>query len=282
MDDFVVYVEKFLTFFRKERSIGHRKSVKIIEGGGMGFVRLVCLFVFPLCFVCGDVSFQYRAIGDRKDVADLLRAKPKKRVLDVGYSANTWSSEFVTHFIDINRPENCSKIAFIGDINSVETWQAIEKDVKKNGLFDYCICSHTLEDIIHPVFVASMIVKYCKAGFIAVPSKFVEMKRQVEGPYRGYIHHRYIYNFEEGKLTGYPKLSFIEYDGRFDPVANQLSENNSELQVFWNDTFDLKIINDNYMGPNAVSVLKYYDGLLVNCKMHMRPIASEKRETPFR
>jgi len=222
---------------------------------------LWCLLLIHGQILFADARSQYRAIGDRKEVLSLLSSHPKKRVLDVGYSANTWSSKFVTHYIDIQQSTDQSKISFVGDINSPQVWEAVEKDVLKNGLFDYCICSHTLEDIVNPVFVALMIKKFCRAGFIAVPSKFTEMKT-VEGPYRGYIHHRYIYNFEDGKLIGYPKLNFIEYDRRFDALANQFKVENSELQLFWDGGFELKIINDNYMGPNVTAVLGYYNNLL--------------------
>jgi hypothetical protein len=73
-------------------------------------------------------------------------------------------------------------------------WSKIEEDVSKNGKFDFCVCSHTLEDIINPEFVQSMINKYCKSGFVAVPSKYQECTRNIphNGTYRGYIHHRYI------------------------------------------------------------------------------------------
>lgn len=227
------------------------------------FTWLLSLSILHCHLLLGDAIFQYRPLRDRTEVLSHLLANPQKRVLDIGYSAYTWSSQFVTHYVDIRSANDNTKMAFVGDINFPEVWKAVERDVLQNGLFDYCICSHTLEDIINPVFVASMINKFCKAGFIAVPSKFTEMK-VIEGPYRGYIHHRYIYNFEHGKLVGYPKLNFIEHDKRFDYIADQFTYENSELQVFWRDNFELKIINDNYMGPNVNAVLNYYNGLLIN------------------
>jgi len=227
----------------------------------MQLLKWAFCLLFMHCHIFGDVRCYYRALGDRKEVLSLLKAHPQKRVLDVGYSAYTWSSQFVTHYIDIRLSNDISKIAFIGDINSPQVWEAVEEDVQKNGSFDYCICSHTLEDIVNPAYVSSMINKFCKSGFIAVPSKFTEMKN-IEGPYRGYIHHRYIYNFENGKLVGYPKLGFIEHDKRFNALSDQFKTENSELQVFWDNGFELNIVNDNYMGPCVSSVLSYYDNLL--------------------
>jgi hypothetical protein len=57
-------------------------------------------------------------------------------------------------------------------------------------------------------------------------------------------------------------LNFIDYDTRFDTLANQLTPDNTELQFFWQDEFDLEIINNNYMGPNVNAVLNYYNSLL--------------------
>ena len=111
------------------------------------------VWVFSLCclhchLLVGEAVFKYRALGDRSEVLSHLTSNPKKRVLDIGYSAHTWSSKFVTHYVDIRPCGDASKVAFEGDINFSQVWAAVEKDVLENGLFDYCICSHTLEDII--------------------------------------------------------------------------------------------------------------------------------------
>jgi hypothetical protein len=222
------------------------------------------LFSYLIIFnINAESTFKYQTYLNRDEIFELLKKESPKRVLDIGYSASMWSKDFVTHYIDIRPAADDSKNCFIGDVTSPEVWELVKEDVEKNGPFDFCICSHTLEDIIHPVFVANMINKFCKAGFIAVPSKFLEMNR-FEGQYRGYIHHRYVYNHENGVLVGYPKLNFMDFDSRFDLIANQLNQSNVELQLFWKDSFELKIINNNYMGPCVGSVLKYYDGLLKN------------------
>jgi len=204
---------------------------------------------------------RYTPLHDRKTVLDFLETTPQKRVLDVGYAVNTWSSKYVTHYCDINEVTS-DKIFFKGDINLPDVWAEIDKDVQLNGKFDFCISSHTFEDIINPYFVSLMIEKYCEKGFIAVPSKYQELKKHVDGNYRGYIHHRYIFNIEENNFVGYPKLNFIETDSRFDAVGQKNNASNSELQFFWKDKIDLKIINNNYMGPTVNHVLGYYNGLL--------------------
>ena len=199
---------------------------------------------------------------ERESILMHLKNSKYQRVLDIGYSANNWSSQFVTHIIDIN-PVKTDKICFFGDINSTEVWNQVEKDVKLNGMFDFCIISHVLEDIINPVYVSKMINKFCLAGFIALRSKFIESTRNIENKYRGFIHHRYIFDIQNNKLIGYPKLNFIEYDTRFDLLEKQYTEYNCELQIYWLAQFELSIINDNYMGPDLISVLQYYENLFL-------------------
>jgi len=197
---------------------------------------------------------------ERDNILQFLKNQNYKRVLDIGYSANNWSAPVVTHYSDIIKID-CQQIGFIGDINCPEVWDVIAQDVLINGPFDFCISSHVLEDIVNPSFVSRMVSKYCLAGFIACPSKFIESSKDIEGPYRGFIHHRYIFNIENDKLIGYPKLNFIEYDSRFDQLSNISTINNRDLQLLWVDEIDLHIINSNYMGPTVTTVVSYYDTL---------------------
>lgn len=205
--------------------------------------------------------FNYTSLHDRNNVLTYLRQSHFSRVLDVGYAVNTWSSEFVTHYMDINRVDS-DKVFFYGDINLPNVWREVEEDVNRNGKFNFCISSHTFEDIINPYFVSLMIEKFCDAGFIAVPSKYQEMKKHIDGDFRGYIHHRYIFNKEGTEFVGYPKLNFIENDSRFTEVAARSNFKNGELQFFWKNKIDLKIVNNNYMGPTVGHVLSYYQNLL--------------------
>lgn len=206
-------------------------------------------------------NFRYTKNNDREIILNYLEKNNFKRVLDIGYAANTWSSKYVTHFIDIYNPDN-KKICFEGDINFPTVWELVESDVAINGIFDFCICTHTFEDIISPLYVSNMIEKYCKSGYVAVPSKYIELKNYVENYWKGYIHHRYIFNKEGDEFIGYPKMGFIEKDSRFDKLSSDKTSNNEELQFFWKDTIDMKIINNNFLGPDINSVLNYYNNLL--------------------
>ena len=197
---------------------------------------------------------------DKSEVINYLQAKKFKRVIDIGASGNVWSKDYLTHYVDINAWDSDEIVGFIGNICLYSTWESILEDVKNNGKFDFAICSHTLEDISCPQLVCEMMCKIAKEGFIAVPSKHAELIKHshVNNPYYGYIHHRWIYNKESDKFVAYPKLSFIEHIDWSDINNNYQG---SELRFYWKDYFSLEIANNDYMGPDAPSVINYFNNL---------------------
>jgi SAM-dependent methyltransferase len=73
------------------------------------------------------------------------------------------------------------------DICDPEPWPFEDK------MFDYVICSHTLEDIRDPVGVCREIIRVGKAGYIETPGAAVEVTRGVESPlWCGWYHHRWL------------------------------------------------------------------------------------------
>lgn len=194
------------------------------------------------------------------------KAEGHYTVIDVGGSANGWSFPYINALVDFNDCNyNNSHITFFKcDITHPDSWIDLLKYVEKNGKFNFCICTHTLEDIINPAFVCEQISKISNEGYIAVPSKFKELSRfESSYNYRGYIHHRWIFNIENNIFMGYPKINYIETDNKFDSIADN-SEDKKDLSFFWKDKIDIKYINNNYLGPNLDSVLSYYNSLCKN------------------
>ena len=195
---------------------------------------------------------------DKSEVIDFLQIKKFERVIDIGASAYAWSTDYLTHYVDIVPWNNAKCMGFVGNICLYSTWEPILEDVKNNGKFDFAICSHTLEDISCPQLVCEMMCKIAKEGFVAVPSKYVELSRNINGPYYGHIHHRWIYNKEGDEFVAYPKLNFIEHRDWSD--ITQKHQGN-ELRFYWKDDFSLEISNNDYMGPNIPSVINYFNNL---------------------
>src|SRR4051812_15068559 len=66
-----------------------------------------------------------------------------------------------------------------------ETW--IQRDICNktpwpfaDKQFDFCICSHILEDIRDPLYVSSELMRVSKRGYIEVPSRVLESCRGQE------------------------------------------------------------------------------------------------------
>jgi FkbM family methyltransferase len=200
----------------------------------------------------------YGPLGSRADYLTVIE-KQKHGVIDIGGVGNKWAGDRVTHTVDINGVE--SDNVFVGNISLPHVWKKVLDYVDKNGLFDYSIATHVLEDVGNPKLVCEMLGAISKRGLLAFPSKYKELIRQ-EGPYRGYIHHRWIFNVEDNQLVAYPKLGFLEHDTVFDELARKNQFGNEELQIEWLGKIDLKIVNDDFLGPNVESVKQYYRKLL--------------------
>jgi hypothetical protein len=149
------------------------------------------------------------------------------------------------------------------NINSPYDWQMVDEYINSNGKFDFSICSHTLEDISNPSYVMTKLAEISCAGFIAVPSKYVEMSRfeTLGYKYRGYIHHRWVFSIRDSKFIGYPKIPFLEQDPAFDSIASTAAAVR-DLSFMWKESIPFEIVNNDYLGPNVDAVIGYYKQLL--------------------
>jgi hypothetical protein len=207
----------------------------------------------------GDTMYNRRTLINR--ISLIKKENPNFTVIDVGGSISGWSTPVVDAIVDINTPEVPTDIrVFAVNINKQDDWKVVLDYVEQNGKFSYVICSHTLEDIANPTLTMDMLPRIANAGYIAVPSKYHELSF-IEGQYRGYIHHRWIYDFRDGKFIGFPKLSFIEYETDLHRIADN-SPARGELYFSWEGTFSYEIVNNDYMGPSVGHVKQYYRRLL--------------------
>ena len=203
----------------------------------------------------------------RKDMLDLLKNRKLEnstyKIIDIGGTTGGWSKDVIDALVDINSPNVLdSNIKFFNfDITDPNGWNTILDYVDNNGKYDFCICSHTLEDIINPAYVCQQISKIAKEGFIAFPSKYRELARD-NSPYRGYIHHRWIFTVVNNELIGYPKVPFIEYETFLDSIAS-CDKNINDLSFYWKDKIEIKYVNNNYLGPDENSVINYYRNLCI-------------------
>lgn len=219
--------------------------------------------------------------GDRAHIFDFINERRKRgdfSVIDVGGSVEGWSAPIVNAILDFNSPValNNNIMHFKSDITHPSGWDEVLDYVNKNGKYDFCICTHTLEDIMNPGYVCEQMTKIAKEGYIAIPSKYRELSKfeafyrqptkfnnkvGVEnGNYRGYIHHRWIFTIHKNEFIGFPKICYINNATTFDDVANY-DESVSDLSFFWKHSISVDYLNNNYLGPSVGHVVSYYDNL---------------------
>ena len=227
----------------------------------------------------------------RQKVLDFIRGRklsnPNYKVIDVGGSAAGWSASVIDALIDINPPENDDKFLYFQvNLGSPDSWESVERYVEKNGKFDFCICTHTLEDLAHPQQVVSQISKIASSGAISTPSKYSELTRfEVAEPglptlHLGWIHHRWIFTFQHGKWMALPKLNFLDHDPFFEGLTNsELSAQYGELHFFWENDVHLTLLNDDYMGPSATAVVKMFKEALSDDDFHEAPLPPSLQTT---
>lgn len=151
------------------------------------------------------------------------------------------------------------------DFVSAPSWQPLYEYVARYGKFDFAICSHVLEDVIDPRIIAEALPRVAKAGYVRVPSKFDELERGRErpfghsvGPYRGSIHHRYIYTVRGGEMLAVPKLPFMDADVSYDSLSGIGRKDLAELNFYWEAALPFRILNDGYVGPSVESVVEQW------------------------
>jgi len=172
--------------------------------------------------------------------SDGYRPMPKGKVIDIG-GANSYLHGKLDAVVDIRQPQASAIHTFVGNIDFPEIWDELLKHVKKHGKWDYAVCTHTLEDINNPLLATQMIPEIANAGVIVVPSKYRELSR-FSGTFRGYIHHRWIFDIRNDQLIALPKINYIE-DPIFDQMHLLLAER-EELIYEWEGAINMRYLND--------------------------------------
>jgi len=203
--------------------------------------------------------------GSREQVINYIKEQKSKgpfKVIDIGGSVEGWSSPYIDGLIDFNIPEHLPDHIkhYQCDITHPNSWEPILKDISVNGKYDFCICTHTLEDIMNPNYVCEKMSEIAKSGYIAVPSKYRELSRFEHTGYRGYIHHRWILTVYKNNVVAFPKINYLDSVKIFDKVAD-MSDNKADLSFTWVNEIKLNYINNNYLGPSVGHVVQYYNQL---------------------
>lgn len=227
-----------------------------IENGALPQIA----FLFQRQVVRPTQNFQYGALHSHGALLAWLKNQKARcanfTVIDVGAAANPWSAEVLDATFDMN---DCAiaPLQFTGNLNDARNWDPILRHVSRHGRFTYAICSHTLEDLAYPAITLEMLPRIADAGYISVPSRYLETLRP-EGPYRGFIHHRWILDHLDGQLFLAPKIGLLEYLALAGEPGWPSAPDRFELQMIWRGKISFASLNGDYLGPTRKDVIDYY------------------------
>eukprot|EP00931_Biecheleriopsis_adriatica_P005777 TRINITY_DN107264_c0_g1_i1.p1 TRINITY_DN107264_c0_g1~~TRINITY_DN107264_c0_g1_i1.p1 ORF type:complete len:183 (-),score=42.86 TRINITY_DN107264_c0_g1_i1:28-576(-) len=135
--------------------------------------------------------------------------------------------------------------AFKLNIMDPRQWAPVLEYVARHGKFDFSVCTQTLEDLPQPGLAVEFLSRISKEGVVTTPTKYLEMQRGVQGPWRGFLHHRWVMTVKDGTLNGFPKVPVLEHEAQdfFDTLANITAVEDglwNTLTVFWRGSLPFK------------------------------------------
>ena len=245
---------------------------------------MLAWLVLASCVLADDIRIHNISLqgvaAHRESVLEVLRARrrasPTYRVIDVGGAMVGWSAPVIDALVDKHAEQAADAASSTRDVavfrvrdaSDAEEWDGVLEHVRRRGKFDFAISTHFLEDIAAPRVVARMLGRVAHAGFVSTPSKYAELARGCDCascPYRGFIHHRWIFTFISGRWTAFPKIGYLENAVVFDDVAARGGDGcwggASELSFWWRGGLELDFVNDDFLGPTAGAVRGYYAAL---------------------
>lgn len=178
---------------------------------------------------------------------------PKFKTIDIGGEMGGWTRDIVDTVVDINSSNKEKGIQI--DICNHNNWYILLDKIEKEGMYDYAICSHTLEDLYDPVLTIKWLPKIAKAGCISMPSIRTELCRLTDhSPWLGFHHHRWIFDQIDGKILLIPKLGFLEH------IVPGFLYNHMlfEIQYEWSGELPFSMFMNNFLGPTGDDVLAAY------------------------
>lgn len=180
------------------------------------------------------------------------------RIIDLGgVAGGSWTSSVRTHCADINAPEGDSKY-FRMDICRRDSWDQLLEVVARDGLWDFAICTHTLEDLYNPIVALELLPRIARAGVIATPSLRTELSHVESGDYLGNIHHHWLFYPRGDRLEIAPKLALLErMDGNL-----SFERRIEEQRVWWEGAIDWQQFMGGYLGPSPGDVRSQFQSLV--------------------
>ncbi len=182
-----------------------------------------------------------------QQLIDKFGIKEGDRVLDVGGSTKQHDVIAVDTIVDIVKPEEAPYWQ-----SKLKAKHFVRLDITKKKLpfqdneFDFCVCTHTLEDLDMPFLIMNEMSRVAKRGYIAVPTRgkdsefsHFNLTDWLSGPRRspGLAHHKWFFEIIGNELQITPKNYPLLYTQEFSIVK---WSGNEELQFYWGNKINYK------------------------------------------
>jgi len=213
----------------------------------------------PLEFTWGTAEDRVAQVVSH--LAQQRADNPQYRVIDIGADGGGgWSDSVIDYIVDINTQPSDRNLAM--DICRDDQWQPLLDLVDRHGLFDYAICSHTLEDIYNPFTALDLLPRIARAGIIITPSANTELSHGDRADLLGYVQHRWIFDQQDGELFIMPKLGYLERDAR---VHKPFRRDIYELRCEWQGQIPYRVFMDNFLSGGTDRVVAELNACLDRC-----------------
>lgn len=183
------------------------------------------------------------------EITDKLNITTTTKVLDIGGSFNQHEIIKVDTLVDLIPPDKNPYWP-----STLKAKKFVQLDITKEKLpfkdkeFDVCLCTHVLEDLYNPFLVIDEMSRVAKRGYIATPSRGVDMEFShynltdwLTGARRqpGHSHHHWFFENKSDQLYVVPKIYPLLYTGEFQ-ITNWTGEEESSL--FWKDKINYEVL----------------------------------------
>lgn len=220
------------------------------------------------------------------DLIQKFRLKPTDKILDVGGSMNQHKELQIDTLLDAIRPEESKhyKSKLLAK-NFVRLDLNTDKFPFEDNEFDFCLCTHTLEDLPYPFLAIAEISRVAKRGYIATPSfgsditlSRVNLTNWGTGVRRvpGLAHHKWLFYVKDGVLNVVPKNYPLLYSSEFQFTKWKGEE---ELQFYWEKKINYREFKD----CNFDDLIKEYRSFVRKNKSKLAnfPLAVVYLDNPF-